>query len=52
MSKKHFEALAAAIKEIEDKAARVEAALAVGRVCANFNKAFDLPRFLAACNAL
>lgn len=52
MTRKHFEALATQIKRIEDKAARVAAATAVARACADFNPAFNAARFYAACDAL
>lgn len=52
MSKKHFEILAAEIRQITGNAAREQAARAVARACARINPCFDMARFLAACNAL
>ena len=52
MSKKHFVALAAEIAAIQPTEARQLAAEAVARVAARFNPAFDLDRFMSACNAL
>lgn len=52
MSKKHFEILAAEIRQIADNAAREQAAHVVARACARINPRFDMARFLAACNAL
>jgi hypothetical protein len=63
MSKKHFEALAAALKEARpftkgyntpDQVGAVllpweESCLAVAGVCARFNPNFDRARFLKAC---
>lgn len=59
MSKKHFEALAAAIAEnytlavdagnLEARFAVVRLAGSIARACANDNPRFDDRRFLAAC---
>ena len=50
MTRKHFEALAAEIAKIEDKAAREQAAVAVVNACEKFNPNFDRTRFYATCN--
>lgn len=50
MTKKHFEALAAAIAAIDDERSRKDAAIAVMNACASFNSRFDRARFLIACN--
>lgn len=52
MTKKHFEALAAEIRRIPDKAVREQAARALADVCWRFNPRFDVARFLTACDAL
>ena len=52
MTRKHFEALAAEIRQIPDKVAREQAARAVARACRQFNPNFDMSRFLAACDVL
>ena len=49
MSKKHFDALAEAISEIDNKRERRRAAEIVARVCQRFNGQFDIGRFLRAC---
>lgn len=49
MSRKHFEALADQIKWIEDKAARLAAAIAVCKAAKQFNSKFDQSKFLDAC---
>jgi len=59
MSRKHFEALAAAIAEnyqlavdadnVEARAAIARLAGSIARACANDNPRFDDRRFLAAC---
>ena len=49
MSRKHFEALADQIKWIDNKAARLEAAIAVCKAVKQFNGQFDQARFLTAC---
>lgn len=56
MSRKHFEALAAAIKESYNQAETAEArsavactAAAIARVCLNDNPRFDDKRFIVAC---
>lgn len=49
MTRKHFEALAYEIKYIENKAARLTAAIAVCKAARQFNNRFDQGRFLAAC---
>lgn len=49
MSKKHFDALAASIRQILDSHARLQAATAVASACAKFNPAFDGNRFFEAC---
>jgi len=58
MTRKHFEALAAGLREArpevsfgEPYAAWREAVNAVARACAKSNEAFDRMRFLAACGA-
>lgn len=48
MTKKHFDALAAAIAGMHAND-RYAAAIAIGRVCARFNPSFDDARWLAAC---
>jgi len=49
MSRRHFEALAYQIKWIDNKAARLQAALAVCKAARQFNNRFDQQRFLDAC---
>ena len=49
MTKKHFIALAAAIKLINNQHSRTEAYVAVSSVAITFNPAFDAARFMAAC---
>ena len=49
MTRKHFEALAYEIKWIEDKAARLTAAIAVCKAARQFNSRFDQAKFLTAC---
>jgi hypothetical protein len=49
MSRKHFEALAAEIKDIDNMEARLEAAIAVARAAQQFNTKFNKQRFLMAC---
>jgi len=49
MTRKHFEALAYEIKWIEDKAARLTAAIAVCKAARQFNSRFDQSKFLDAC---
>lgn len=49
MTRKHFIALAYEIKWIEDKAARLAAAIAVCKAAKQFNRQFDQARFLTAC---
>ncbi|QYD70116.1 hypothetical protein KZJ38_07350 [Paraburkholderia edwinii] len=51
MTKKHFEALAREIAKIHDANARREAAIAVARVCHEFNPTFNIARFYAACQS-
>jgi hypothetical protein len=52
MSRKHFRALADAIRLIPDAAARRQAAAAVASVCRAMNGRFDTARFLEAADAL
>jgi hypothetical protein len=49
MTKQHFIALAAEIKQISDIEARAEAARAVAAVARQFNPRFDWMKFNAAC---
>ena len=49
MTKKHFEKLAACIKEIEDPHTRDQLCYVVGTVCANCNKLFDWNKWGKAC---
>ncbi len=49
MSRKHFVALASEIRTIFNASERHAAAVAVAKVCRQFNPAFDLARFYAAC---
>jgi len=50
MTRKHFEALAQAISELDVTSKdRVEVAHAIGRACAPFNPLFDTARFTIAC---
>lgn len=49
MSKKHFNALAKRISEIQDPSEREAATCAVADVSADFNSKFDRERFLKAC---
>ena len=51
MTRRHFQALADAIAEIEDETTRRVAACAIARVCRSFNPRFDRERFMAACKA-
>lgn len=50
MSRKHFCAIAGAIREIGDNAARRIAALALADCLRGTNPRFDRGRFLYACN--
>jgi hypothetical protein len=49
MTKQHFIALAAEIKQISNIEARAEAARAVAAVARQFNPRFDWMKFCAAC---
>ncbi len=49
MTKKHFIALAGAIREISNPQERERAAQAIANVCASQNSNFDRARFLSAC---
>lgn len=49
MSKKHFEALAAEIRKLDNAISRRDAAYAVMKVAEQFNPAFDAERFYKAC---
>jgi len=50
MSRKHFTALAEAIRAISDPAERRRAAALIADVCQSANPRFDRQRFYAACN--
>jgi hypothetical protein len=50
MTKKHFNALAEAIREIARAEERKRAAETVAEVCRRFNGRFDAGRFFRACN--
>ena len=50
MSRKHFCAIAVAIRDIRDNAARRLAALALADCLRGTNPRFDRGRFLYACN--
>ena len=50
MTKKHFKALAAAIKGITDNHERATVSKLVGTVCANDNPRFDWDRWFIACH--
>ena len=52
MTRQHFEALAREIRAIQDREARVEAAVAVARAAISFNRRFDQSRFFQACDVL
>ena len=52
MTRQHFEALAREIRAIQDREARVEAAVAVARVAISFNNRFDQSKFFQACDVL
>jgi len=50
MTRKHFEALAQAISELDvTREDRTRIAHAIGRACAPFNPLFDTARFAIAC---
>jgi len=49
MTKKHFERLAACIKDIEDDYSREELCHEVGKVCADLNQRFDWDKWEEAC---
>ena len=49
MTRKHFEALAYEIKWIENKEARLLAAIAICKAVKQFNNRFDQSKFLTAC---
>ena len=49
MTKKHFIALAVAIRGISNAEERERAARAIADVCAGANSQFDRKRFLRAC---
>jgi hypothetical protein len=50
MTKRHFNALAEAIREICNPQERKRAAETVAEVCRRFNGRFDCGRFFRACN--
>ena len=50
MTRKHFEALAAAIAEISDDDERRRTANLIADVCQGFSVLFDKRRFYTACN--
>ena len=50
MTKKHFDALAEAIREIASPKERKRTAETVAAVCRRFNGQFDTGRFFRACN--
>jgi hypothetical protein len=52
MSRQHFEALVREIRAIENREARVEAAVAVARAAMSFNNRFDTSRFFVACDVV
>lgn len=53
MTKKHFVAIAGALRELRDKSDNTDsvddAARAIAVVCAESNPRFDYARFLSAC---
>ena len=49
MTKKHFEAFADKIAQIEDNKTREYVALLVAEVCRRFNDNFDYDRFFEVC---
>ena len=51
MNKRHFVALAEAIREIANRRERQRAAETVAKVCQRFNSQFNIDRFLRACDA-
>ena len=51
MTRKHFEAIAEVISEIDDPATRAEVALNMVTQLARFNPRLDPVRFVKACNA-
>ena len=50
MTRKHFDALAEAIRRIRDAEERRRTAETVAAVCRRFNGRFDAGRFFRACN--
>ena len=51
MTRKHFKALAEAIREIDNGIERTRTALLIAQVCQKFNDGFDYDKFYEACNA-
>mgnify|MGYP003147015561 FL=1 len=49
MTKKHFVAMAASIKQIRNPKARGIAARRMAKICRQSNPRFDRTRFLSAC---
>ena len=52
MSRKHFKALAKAIKGITNDEERGKVAHIIGEVCAESNDRFQWSKFLSACNVV
>ena len=52
MTRQHLEDLAREIRAIENREARVEAAVAVARAAMSFNNRFDTSRFFVACDVV
>ena len=50
MSRKHFQAIAASVRQIADPVNRRQVAELLAAVCAASNSRFDRGRFLRACN--
>ena len=51
MTPKHFEALAAMVKYLDEPITKEMLAKELGRVCHSFNSNFDTDRFERACDA-
>ena len=49
MTRRHFRALAAAIRELPDNPTKWQVISAISQVCRSFNHNFDWQRFKAAC---
>ncbi len=49
MTRRHFQALATAIRDLPDNPTKLQVFSAIAQVCSSFNYNFDWQRFKAAC---